>query len=232
MNLTAKAAALDCSELVVVDLARRDPRITDPRSLAGDGATKTARWLRDGQPSPDHERALVLGDRGGRELVDDLCAAVPAPVASFARCEVAFLFGGLGSQGWARGPVPAIADRHLVVVSVADLAVLAHELAHCWTVDAESWTQPDTASIEAENLEWRQAVAACRDIDRRAAAEGIAELREVDRLFDRAVGAELRLERLADAAASCWLGERVDTVGRLRAERMRARLERLAKGVP
>jgi hypothetical protein len=194
-----------------------DPRIVDECTLYGGGIVHVFGWMAAGQPRlEDCLGELEYGgdptiERAVRLVLDQ----VPAPVAHRV-CTGAVIVGvSIDTLGWVdRFPdVPPNAAR--VVLGCAAPGLICHELAHVMH------QLPLSPKAPASARERKEANRRCR--------MEIARALVASNAIDALVEFDLEPEHMADAAASLWMGDLVDTCGRRRREAIRADIERLAK---
>ncbi|MDQ3299967.1 MAG: hypothetical protein M3619_25590 [Myxococcota bacterium] len=122
---------------------RVDVRIVAAPSLETPGSrARLQRWLAAGEPAADLSRLEFAGDDGVRELVLEVLANCPAPVAWHGVEHVLWISVGRFDAGWmGLSPTPRapVGDQShtITLCGQADddflRGVIAHELGHSWS---------------------------------------------------------------------------------------------------
>lgn len=201
----------------IAALRALDHRIVDSSTIYGGGLVHLVGWRAAGQPTADDclDDLVIDGDPTIERAVRRLLHEIPAPVA-WRVCTGAVIVGtAIDTLGWVdRFPdVPPNAAR--VVLGCAAPGVLAHEFAHVMHMLPLS---PGAATSARER----------KAANHRCRMELVRALVANDAV-DALVEFDLEPELMADAAATLWTGDVVDTCGRRRREALRADIERLAK---
>jgi hypothetical protein len=134
-------------------------------------------------------------------------------------CTGAVIVGtGIDTLGWVDRftDVPPNAAR--VVLGCAASGLICHELAHVMHMLPLSPKAPGTARE--------------RKVANRRCRMELARALVASNAIDALVEFDLEPERMADAAATLWTGDVVNTCGQRRSEAIRADIERLAKQAP
>ncbi len=198
------------------ELLGLDPRIGHPATLWGPGAYRVREWLRLGRPAADRQALVFVGDETVERAVRGVLDRLPEPVAHRIVTTCMIVGTGVDGIGWVgeHPDLPAASPALLMALAVADARTIGHELADAWFKETPSPKAPPTARARADASE-----RAVTDLAVAAVANNdIAWLEEF----------LLAPERAADAAASLWLGTRVDTCGPRRLAEIRAGIFRRA----
>lgn len=191
-----------------LDLEQREPWVKSWAARYLAGSERLRAWIAAGRPAAIRTELCVVGDRAIVDVVRSVVAKLPEAVAHHVVSNVAVFCSGVSTRGFCHTPlVLPCAEPMVVVLAVADPAVVAHELGHAWHLRG----LPPGARLNAEQNE------------RLAAA--VAELAVEEGRVDQVVEEDLQMERAADALARAW-GFEVDTTSGCRGDRRRRRMRR------
>ena len=190
-----------------LELERTQPWVRHWSARFAAGAERLRTWLAGGRPAADRAALCVVGDRTIVDAVRAVVAKLPEPVAHFVVGNAVIFCAGVDSIAWTGQSMPVLPHEAArpIVITTTDHGACAHEVGHLWQLRG----LPANARLTAEKL------ARLEDAGRAIAAEE----GKVDEKLDQM----MLIERAADAAASAWLGYRVDSTSGLLGEARRRR---------
>lgn len=207
LSLLARSERLGITSREYVALAKTDKRIADRRTLSTDGAVqRLSDYIKAGSPEAHELSPLCYAGTPGIEaVVRETLLLLPLPVRWSVLNACVFVGCDRGTAGFHQPAFPALpsptTDRvHLIALSRASEKTLCHEVGHFYsTSPAPAGTPRNT--ICAREMEDKN------DAFMTTLATECIKKGTVDKLVQH----HMRPERIADAAASCWLGSIVNT---------------------
>lgn len=189
-----------------VALEQRERWVATWPARHGGGQAKLRAYLAYGRPKANRSELCVMGDRAIVDSVRGVVDALPEAIAHHVVGNVVIVCGGVETRGWwGRMPILPCAAPELISVSVADPAIVAHEVAHSW----QALPSPRTRADRGEALR-----------------EHVCALALEDGTAAELVDGSLEKERAADALVRA-LGWSIDTTsGDGRRRRLMQALER------